>query len=217
MARALAVPLVVVVLAGGFYLISRNVPTGGLVAIGAGVAWVVLAGAAAAWFARRDRTLLLLVLGSALLVALVGGFLIAPKASEVDETVVTAAPEPERMAMTTPEEPRDVQTLAGRFTGESGHRGEGRAAVVELAEGGRVLTFRDFDVDPGAGGLKIYMTAGEPSSDGEVKDFVELAPLKGTKGNQQYKLPKRLDLKRYGTVVIWCVPFTTRIAQAPLS
>ena len=96
MARALAVPLVVIVLAGGFYLISRNVPTGGLVAIGAGVAWVVLAGAAAAWFSRRDRTLLLLVLGSALLVALVGGFLIAPKASEVDETVVTAAPRARR-------------------------------------------------------------------------------------------------------------------------
>jgi hypothetical protein len=88
--------------------------------------------------------------------------------------------------------------------------------VIELAEGGRVLTFRNFDVDPGAGGLRIYMTAGVPESDGEVKDFVELAPLKGTKGNQQYKLPNRLNLKRYGTVVIWCVPFTTRIAQAPL-
>lgn len=214
MARALAVPAVVLVLAGGFYLVSRNVPTGGLVAIGAGVAWVVIAGAAAAWFARRDRVLLRLVLGSALLVAVVGGFLIAPKPSEVDETVVTAAPE--RMAMTTPEKPRNVQLAAGRFTGQSGHRGEGRATVIKLAEGGRVLTFRNFDVDPGAGGLKIYMTAGVPESDGDVKDFVELAPLKGTKGNQQYRLPPRLDLNRYGTVVIWCVPFTTRIAQAPL-
>ena len=96
MARVLAVPAVVLVLAGGFYLISRNVPTGGLVAIGAGVAWVVVAGAAAAWLARRDNVLLRLVLGSALLVAVVGGFLIAPKPSEVDETVVTAAPQ--RMA-----------------------------------------------------------------------------------------------------------------------
>ncbi|HLM25353.1 MAG TPA: DM13 domain-containing protein [Thermoleophilaceae bacterium] len=68
----------------------------------------------------------------------------------------------------------------------------------------------------GAGGLRIYMTAGVPSSDGDVKDFVELAPLKGTKGNQQYRLPRSLDLERYRTVVIWCVPFTTRIAQAVL-
>ena len=33
-------------------------------AIGAGVAWVVVAGAAAAWLARRDRVLLRLVLGA---------------------------------------------------------------------------------------------------------------------------------------------------------
>ena len=60
--------------------------------------------------------------------------------------MVTAAPQ--RMPMTTPEKPRNEQVAAGRFTGESGHRGEGRAAVVKLAEGGRVLTFRNFDVDP---------------------------------------------------------------------
>ena len=218
MARALAVPAVVLILAGGFYLISRNVPTGGLVAISAGVAWVVVAGAAAAWLARRDRVLLRMVLGATLLTALVGGFLIAPKPSEVDETVVTAAPSApaQRTEPAKEEKPRNVQLAAGRFTGESGHRGEGRASVVKLAEGGRVLTFRNFDVDPGAGGLKIYMTAGVPESDGDVKDFVELAPLKGTKGNQQYKLPRDLSLRPYRTVVIWCVPFTTRIAQAPL-
>ncbi len=214
MARVLAVPAVVVVLAGGFYLISRNVPTGGLVAIGAGVAWVVVAGAVAAWMARRDRVLLGLVLGAAFLVAAVGGFLIAPKPSEVDEVVAEVTPE--RMATTTPDKPRNEQLAAGRFTGESGHSGEGRASVIRLAEGGRVLTFRNFDVDPGAGGLRIYMTAGVPKSDGDVKDFVELAPLKGTKGNQQYRLPPSLNLDRYPTVVIWCVPFTTRIAQAVL-
>ena len=92
MARVLAIPVVVLVLAGGFYLISRNVPTGGLVAIGAGVAWVVVAGAVAAWLARRDKVLLRLVLGSALLVAVVGGFLIAPKPSEVDETWLRRRP-----------------------------------------------------------------------------------------------------------------------------
>jgi Electron transfer DM13 len=211
-ARVLAIPVVVLVLAGGFYLISRNVPTGGLVAIGAGVAWVVVAGAIAAWLARRDRALLGVVLGSAVFVAVVGGFLIAPKASEVDEVVVTAAP----MATKTPEKPRNMQLASGHFTGQSGHSGQGRAAVIKLAKGGRVLTFRNFDVDPGAGGLRVYMVAGRPSSDSDVKDFVELAHLKGTKGNQQYRLPSSLSLKRYPTVVIWCVPFTTRIAQAPL-
>lgn len=43
------------------------------------------------------------------------------------------------------------------------------------------------------------------------------APLKGNVGDQQYELPPDLDLGLYSTVVIWCVPFSTRIAQAPLS
>ena len=49
-----------------------------------------------------------------------------------------------------------------------------------------------------------------------MTDYIDLAPLKGTKGDQQYELPNDVDLRRYSTVVVWCVPFTTRIAQAPL-
>jgi hypothetical protein len=90
---------------------------------------------------------------------------------------------------------------------------------VELAEGGRVITFSDFEVDPGAGGqdLRIWLSAGNPQSDGEAtEDFVEIAPLRGESGDQQYELPESVDLDRYDSVVIWCVPFTTRIAQARL-
>lgn len=112
---------------------------------------------------------------------------------------------------------RNVQVRAGRFSGVSGHEGTGKAAVVKRAEGGRVLTFNDFDVDMGAGDVRVYLTRGEPASDGDVRDFKDLAPLKGNVGDQQYELPKGIDLRRYSTVVIWCIPFTTRIAQAPLS
>ena len=79
-----------------------------------------------------------------------------------------------------------------------------------------MLTFSDFDVDPGAGGLRVYLHAGKTTSD-DLGDFVDLVGLKGNKGDQQYRLPADLDLRRYSTVVIWCVPFSTRIAQAPLS
>ena len=219
-ARVLTAPVVVAVLAGGFYVVSRNAPTGGLVAIAAGVGWVALAAAAFAWLARRDRVALRMVLGAAVVTALVGGFLIRPQGNEVDEEIVAAEP-----AMTT--EPRkagerpaprgNVQVLAGSFDGASGHSGQGKAAVVKLANGERKLTFSEFDVDPGAGGgLRVYLTAGRPSSDGDVSDFIDLAPLTGTKGNQQYDIPRDVNLRRYGTVVVWCVPFTTRIAQAPL-
>ncbi len=219
--RLLTIPVVVAVLAGGFYVISRNAPTGGLVAIAMGLAWVGAAAALFAWLARRDRVALRMVIGAAALTAVVGGFLIRPQGNEVDEDIVTAAPsamaadEPRRGDDAAP--PRNAQVLAGSFSGASGHSGKGKATVVKLADGGRKLTFSDFDVDPGAGGgLRVYLTAGRPKSDGAVRDFINLAPLKGTKGNQQYELPRNVNLRRYSTVVVWCVPFTTRIAQAPL-
>ena len=217
----LAAPIVVAVFAGGFYVISRNVPTGGVLAIGAGVAWIGAAAVAFAWAARRDRVVLRMVVGAAVLTGLVGGFLIRPRASEVNEQVVTAAPraaaaDAGRGAGDRPAPEGNVQVRSGRFSGESGHSGRGKAAVVKLADGGRRLTFRDFEVDPGAGTLRVYLAAGRPTSDGAVSDFIGLAALKGTKGDQQYVIPPGVDLRRHSTVVVWCVPFTTRIAQAPL-
>lgn len=220
--RLLIVPVVVAVLAVGFYVISRNVPTGGLVAIAAGLAWVGAAAAAFAWLTRRDRVALRMVLGAAVVTALVGGFLIRPQGNEVDEDIVAAEPaaaqEPRDGGGDEPAAPRgNVRELSGTFSGESGHSGQGKVAVIKLPDGSRKLTFSDFDVDPGAGGgLRVYLTAGRPTSDGAVTDFIDLAKLKGTKGNQQYDIPRDVDLKRFGTVVVWCVPFTTRIAQASL-
>lgn len=126
---------------------------------------------------------------------------------------------PERGGDEGAESERDVELAGGPFGGVSGHGGAGDATVVELAEGGRVITFSDFEVDPGAGGqdLRIWLSAGNPQSDGEAtEDFVEIAPLRGESGDQQYELPESVDLDRYDSVVIWCVPFTTRIAQARL-
>jgi hypothetical protein len=91
--------------------------------------------------------------------------------------------------------------------------------LIELREGERVLTFSDFEVDPGAGGqdLRVWLAAGAPQTDSAAtEDYVEIAPLRGESGNQQYEMPARVNLQRYSTVVIWCVPFTTRIAQAEL-
>jgi hypothetical protein len=51
----------------------------------------------------------------------------------------------------------------------------------------------------------------------EVSDFVDLGGLKGNKGDEQYTLPSDLDLRRYGTVVIWCRAFTVLFARAPLA
>jgi len=139
-----------------------------------------------------------------------------PTASSDRPRAVAAAPAPVAESAPAPRPEGNVQTLSGSFSGESGHRGSGKAAVVELPSGERKLTFSKFDVDPGAGGLRVYLTAGRVGSDADVGDFKELGGLKGTRGDQQYDIPRNIDLNKYGTVVIWCVPFTTRIAQAKL-
>jgi len=95
------------------------------------------------------------------------------------------------------------------------HSGSGRAAFVELGEGGRKLTLDKFEIDPGPQ-VRVYLVPGRPG-DGEVKnDFKDLGKLKGNKGNQQYAIPDNVDLKKYATVVFWCVPFTQTLAIAQL-
>jgi hypothetical protein len=90
--------------------------------------------------------------------------------------------------------------------------GSGVATVVQQPGGRRLLTFSRFDVDPGVD-VDVYLV---PADGSDVSDRVELGSLKGNVGDQQYEIPAEADLNRYATVVLWCNPFTVRIAVAPL-
>ena len=83
--------------------------------------------------------------------------------------------------------------------------------MVEQPGGERVLTFTEFDVDPGVD-VEVYLT---PSTE-SVDDRVELGGLKGNVGDQQYEIPADADLREYSNVILWCTPFTVRIAVAEL-
>ena len=61
--------------------------------------------------------------------------------------------------------------------------------------------------------MDVYLT---PSAD-DVSDRVELGGLKGNVGDQQYAIPADADLRRYSNVILWCKPFTVRIAVANLN
>ncbi len=74
--------------------------------------------------------------------------------------------------------------------GEDGHDGSGTATVIEQASGVRVLTFTDFDVDPGAA-VEVWLTTGP----NETSDRVDLGDLKGNVGDQQYEVPADADLE----------------------
>jgi hypothetical protein len=109
---------------------------------------------------------------------------------------------------------RAVELLHGTVRPAS-HSARGRAAVV-VRSGRRTLTLRRFRVDPGPD-VRVYLVPRAVRRDGQVRrDFVSLGRLRGSRGDQSYRIPAGVDLRRYRQVVFWCVPFTQTIARAQL-
>ncbi len=105
-----------------------------------------------------------------------------------------------------------MRELQGRVR-TRGHSATGRAAVVRRPDGSRVLTLSGgFRIDPGPK-VQVYLVRGNGD---DVSDHVDLGKLKGSKGDQQYRIPASADLSTHRTVVFWCVPFTSTLAVAAL-
>jgi hypothetical protein len=182
--------------------------------------WMALAGLLAFATAFRSRAFRWPVLGAYVVTAaVIGGYLSMSVFMDnvVNEQVAVAAPLPaagSQSADGEPSEPQNVLLRSGRFESVR-HSATGKAQAIELAEGGRVLTLTDFDVDNGPD-LRVYLVAGPATAEEEVDDLVELGGLKGNRGNQQYEIPGDVDVNRYSTVVIWCRAFSVLFARAPL-
>ncbi len=188
--------------------------------------WFVVVGVAMLVVVRGRPELRVPALGTYAAIALasaVVGYWTGFRDDRVDEDVVVAtmaaggAERDEALAGEMPDRAKDrapagpVELAGGDFTGADGHAGSGVATVVREPDGGRKLTFTDFEVDPGPG-VEVWLTRDESNLD----DRVELGGLKGNVGNQQYEIPADANVAEYDTVVLYCTPFTVRIAVAPL-
>jgi hypothetical protein len=167
--------------------------------------WLGVAAAACLTVAWRRPALRVPVIGAYVLTAVVAGGYLA-RTTLIDDTVN------ERVATVTA---GNVLVKRGNFESVA-HAAEGTARTIRTAAGGTVLTLTNFDVDNGPD-LRVYLVAGPARDESEVDDFKDLGALKGNKGNQQYELPRGLDLERYSTVVIWCRAFSAKFARAPLT
>ena len=213
--RLLAVPGVVVVVLVGIWFTGGLVTNDFALAMALTAVWMAVAGVVCLVIAWRWRALRVPVLGAYLVTAAVVGFYLGRSMfvdDEVNENVVMAAPA--RPAPGVEERPRNVLLARGRFRSVA-HSATGRASAIRRARGGRVLTLTSFEVDNGPD-LRVYLVAGRARDESEVDDFEDLGALKGNKGDQQYDLPRGLDLDRYSTVVIWCRAFSVNFARAPL-
>ncbi len=120
-----------------------------------------------------------------------------------------------------PDEAMDESTQAistGSFIEiDALHWGAGTATIYQLPDQSRVLRLEDFSSARG-GIVHVYLSRDfEPRTTVEVGvDFIDLGPLKGNIGNQNYEIPTGLDLSPYNSVVVFCRQFNTVITSARL-
>jgi hypothetical protein len=197
--KLLAFAITLVAAGGGAVLAGRSSDTFLVAMLVTGAWFAVLA--AIALLVTRSRRGLLVPVGGALAVVAVAMTVFVGLPTLIGNTVDEALATGERAA-------------TGQFVAIA-HSAEGRAAVVEVADGSRKLTFSGFETDPGPD-LRVYLATGDPA-EGELGEFVDLGGLKGNRGDQQYDVPASVDLERYGVVVVWCRAFSVPFTSAPLA
>ena len=231
--RLIAALVTAAVLVAGIFALQRWVAETFQVALALAVGWFAIVTVAAFLFGRSDRGMHVATLGSIALVGLASagfGYWTTLRKDEVDERVLVATdrasgrqlmsslsgtatddadakPPTQRMNRNAPTGP--VELASGPIAGADGHAGEGKATIVEDPNGDRTLTLTEFDVDAGPD-VDVYLS--ETTSG--IEGAVNLGDLKGERGDQQYDIPTGVDLTKFDDVVLWCIPFTTRIATA---
>lgn len=108
--------------------------------------------------------------------------------------------------------------LAGGQFHSGAHETKGMAAVFQLADGKKTLRLTDFATSNGPA-LHVYLVAADDAKDNDTvkkAGFLDLGPLKGNIGDQNYDLPADTDLRKYRAVTIWCQRFSVNFGTAPL-
>jgi hypothetical protein len=131
----------------------------------------------------------------------------------VDNTSPAAATPPktptgtnETPASTTVDFSKQKKIVEGSFK-SGAHTTTGKAFVYEDAKGLQTLVFEAFKTDAGPD-LRIYL-----SNDLKASSIIEISK-KVENGNQMYELPKNIDFKKQGNVLIWCKQFSVLFGSA---
>jgi len=134
-------------------------------------------------------------------------------AEEVEAEMLEAAEAPDTEVMDDmPEKTGPTALVSGEFTGaDDFHMGSGTATIYQLDDGSHVLRLEDFEVTNGPD-LHVFLIPQDGSLDGSV----DLGSLKGNIGDQNYELPVGVDITQFGSVMIYCVPFSVTFATAAL-
>lgn len=100
------------------------------------------------------------------------------------------------------------------------HLAKGRATLYRSADGSLLLRFDDFSVTNGPD-LRVYLSGTQAPQKREDLDLpgvsaFPVGALKGSKGNQQFTIPKELKIANYKSVVIFSESLSAVYSSAPL-
>ena len=136
--------------------------------------------------------------------------------AEAVETMVTdEMPESEEPDVTAPV----AQATGALMDADDFHRGSGEVTAYRLEDGTHVLRLEDIEVTNGPD-LRVLVAPGHGIDSREALQaagYIELAPLKGNIGSQNYDFPAGYQIPEQMTVVIYCKPFHVIFATAELS
>ncbi|WP_221739742.1 DM13 domain-containing protein [Arachnia propionica] len=114
-----------------------------------------------------------------------------------------------------------VLISSGEFVSHE-HSTSGKASIYRLPDGTHQLALENLETTTGPD-VRVWLSAG-PVVEGRDGWFtagqhphLELAPLKGNRGNQVYALPADVDPSAWPTVDLWCVAFGVSFGAAALT
>ena len=156
-----------------------------------------------------------LLIGAAAVVAAIACWaLFRPELLFVNKTVNESLPAVQGMAGKSSAKLLEM----GSFRGIA-HETKGTATVHQLADGGKLLRFTEFETSNGPD-VHVYLVAAPDAKDNATvtkAGFIDLGSIKGNQGDQNYSLPADLDLNRYRAVTIWRARFNVNFGTAPLA
>jgi hypothetical protein len=151
-----------------------------------------------AWFTQRKW--ILVAVGLTVLVAAWWAF--RPEKFWINEKVNEPAP------FVSAADPQPLFT--GRLEGKA-HQTSGRATIYKSPDGKLYLRLTDFATSNGPDVHIVLARSDDKGLEQEIikggLDSVELGPLKGNQGDQNYDLPASTDLNNYRAAVVYCERF----------
>jgi len=107
-------------------------------------------------------------------------------------------------------------TENNNFVSVGRKRANGQIKVIN-ENGKKYLEFdKSFSTSNGPDLKVVLHRDSSVSSSIDESDYIEIAPLESTRGQQRYLIPEEVDLSDYGTVAIWCRQFNVTFGYARL-